>query len=103
MARFCSAHGAEFFVVVMPSFNYPFDNGYPLGFVHDAVARWATQDGYRIFDLLPEIRDDDVIELRVEHDNHPNELGHARMAGLMLPTLRTRLLAQKPRAPRESK
>ena len=73
-----ASHNAKLVVMIMPMFNYSFDNTYPFADVHKKISSFLTEQGISYLDMLdayagiPNIR----LELLLRSDGHPNEIAH---------------------------
>ncbi len=84
------AHGARFLIALFPLMTsleaYPFEG------THRTIVSALEARGLTVHDALPAFRGADTASLWVHPaDHHPNELGHARFADALEPTLREAL------------
>jgi lysophospholipase L1-like esterase len=84
MRDLCSAAGSPFTVLMMPDFTQPFDGGYGLGRIHDAVAAWGRELNVPVFDVLTLFRGEDHSAWLVPWDGHPNADAHRRIAAFLV-------------------
>jgi lysophospholipase L1-like esterase len=84
MRDLAAAAGSSFEILMMPDFTQDFGDGYALGTIHDAVARWGRELDIPVVDLLPRLfRGEDHLEWMVPWDGHPNADAHRRIAALL--------------------
>ncbi len=85
MRDLAAAGGSSFEVLMMPDFTQDFGDGYALGTIHDAVARWGRELNIPVVDLLPRLfRGDDHLKWMVPWDGHPNPDAHRRIAAFLV-------------------
>ena len=87
MRDLAAAAGSSFTVLMMPDFTQPFDDGYGLRKIHDAVARWGRELNIPVFDLLELFRGEDHSAFIVPWDGHPNPEAHRRIAAFLVEKL----------------
>jgi lysophospholipase L1-like esterase len=87
MRDLAAAAGSSFTVLMMPDFTQPFDDGYGLRRIHDAVARWGRELNIPVFDLLELFRGEDHSAFIVPWDGHPNPEAHRRIAVFLVDTI----------------
>ena len=69
---------------MMPDFTQPFDDGYALRKIHDAVATWGRELDVPVYDILTLFRGEDHFKLLVPWDGHPNVEAHRRIAAFLV-------------------
>ena len=87
MRDLAAAAGSSFTVLMMPDFTQPFDDGYGLRKIHDAIASWGRELNIPVFDLLEPFRGEDHSAFIVPWDGHPNPEAHRRMAAFLADTI----------------
>jgi lysophospholipase L1-like esterase len=84
MRDLAHAAGDPFTILMMPDFTQPFDDGYGLTKIHEAVARWGRELDIPVFDLLTLFMGEDHSTLIVPWDGHPNAEAHRRMGEFLV-------------------
>jgi lysophospholipase L1-like esterase len=84
MRDLAAARGNPFAILMMPDFTQPFDDGYGLRKIHDAVATWGRELNVPVYDILTLFRGEDHLALLVPWDGHPNEESHRRIAAFLV-------------------
>jgi lysophospholipase L1-like esterase len=87
LAGIARARGIRVYLAMTPDVHDLVD--YRFGYIHDAMAKVAKEEGFRYVDLLPPMRNLTPRELwSMPGDPHPNGLGHKLMAEALYPALK---------------
>lgn len=76
IVRDARARGVPALVVVFPMMV----DFYPLALAHEAITRFCRQHGIDVLDLMPVVQENNVYELVVRLDGHPNGKAHGIFA-----------------------
>ena len=78
LARMAREHDARVLIAIFPLLDFPLDDRYPFGDVHERVADLATSLGFEVEDLRAIYRDRAKAEILLVPgvDAHPSEAGH---------------------------
>jgi lysophospholipase L1-like esterase len=91
--------GSAFAVVLVPAMQ-DLKGEYPFGRIHERMAAFCKAEGIPLFDLLPDFRGLENMEVRISiFDGHPNRSAHARIARAVETRLEASDLLPPPRPP----
>jgi hypothetical protein len=94
ISTLCKEAQVPLAIVLFPLFDFPIDESYPFGAIHNMIVDNANKRGIPILDLRSHFQGIDVYRLQLipGKDTHPNEIAHRIAAEAILRFLNQRHL-----------
>jgi hypothetical protein len=94
ISTLCKEAQVPLAIVLFPLFDFPIDESYPFGAIHNMIVENANKRGIPILDLRNHFQGIDVYRLQLipGKDTHPNEIAHRIAAEAILRFLNQRHL-----------